>query len=221
MQPNERDLIGSLFQRLSTTAQQNPQRDREAEEFINQQTRNIPGATYYMAQTIIGQKMALKKAEERIAELERRAGIQPGSPQSMFGQQPYGQPGYGQPGYGQPGYGQPGYGQPGYGYNQPGYGYGYNQPGYGYGSGGFGGGGFMSGVAATALGVGGGLLLGAVAFEAVDAIGDLFEPDIPADMGNFVEANSFDAGTGGFEEPAGGGGFLDGAGDFGGGGDEW
>jgi hypothetical protein len=176
MNVTERDLIERLFQKINQTAAQAGPRDPQAEQLINQQMQRIPGAAYYMAQTIVAQRQAMKQAEAQIADLESRLGLQPGSPQSFLGQGPQYAPGYDGPGY-----------PPAYGYQQPYYG------GGGFGGGGFGGGGFLAGAAQAALGIAGGVVLANVAMSLFDGIGagvgDLFN-DASNAMDNF--GNSFD-----------------------------
>jgi hypothetical protein len=70
MTPEERDLVGGLFQRLREA--DTAPKDREAEEFIRCQTAELPAAPYLMAQTILVQEHALQNAQARIAELERQ-----------------------------------------------------------------------------------------------------------------------------------------------------
>jgi hypothetical protein len=214
MNATERDLIERLFQKINQTATQAGPRDPEAEQLINQHLQRIPGAAYYMAQTIVAQRQAMKQAEARIAQLESQLGVQPGSQQSFLGQRPQYTPGYGGPGY-----------PPPYGYQQP----------Y-YGGGGFGGGGFLAGAAQTALGIAGGVLLANAAmslFDGIgDGIGDLFNDTSNAgnnvssfdyqnaDPGSFSNVDpasmaDFDPGNAGEES----GGLFDGGGDVGG--DEW
>jgi hypothetical protein len=210
MNSTERDLIERLFQKINQTAAQAGPRDPQAEQLISQQMQRIPGAAYYMAQTIVAQRQAMKQAEARIAELESRMGVQPGSQQSFLGQGPQYTPGYGGPGY-----------PPQYGYQQPYYG--------------GGGGGFLAGAAQAALGIAGGVLLANVAmslFDGIgDGIGDLFNDASSAvdnfssfdyqnlDPGSFSNVDpsnmtDFDPGNAGDA----GGGFFDG-GDLGG--EEW
>lgn len=74
MQREEKQLIDALFQKISLTSAQSGPRDPEAEALINQHLRRLPGAAYYLAQTIIIQRQALKNAEAQIAELQRRGG---------------------------------------------------------------------------------------------------------------------------------------------------
>lgn len=74
MQHEEKQLIDALFQKISQTSAQSGPRDPDAEALINQHLRRIPGAAYYLAQTLIIQRQALKNAEAQIAELQRRGG---------------------------------------------------------------------------------------------------------------------------------------------------
>lgn len=70
MSPEERQLLTTLFDRVRT-ASATP-RDREAEAFIDQATRQQPYATYYLAQAVIVQEKGLEAAANRIRELEDR-----------------------------------------------------------------------------------------------------------------------------------------------------
>lgn len=66
MTPQERQLIESLVQRLTQAAPQAGPRDPEAEAFIQQRFRSLPGAAYYMTQTLLVQERALREAEARL-----------------------------------------------------------------------------------------------------------------------------------------------------------
>ncbi len=72
MQQQERDLISGLFDRLKPFELQS--RDGEAESFIKGLAAQQPAATYLLVQTVLVQEQALKAAQERIAELEAKAG---------------------------------------------------------------------------------------------------------------------------------------------------
>src|SRR3954466_3303798 len=173
MTPQERQLIDDLFERLAKL--ESAKRDPEAMSAIMQGLRNAPNAVYALVQTALVQDEALKRADQRIQELEAGAGQQAQSGgfldsmrDAIFGQnQPHGsvptvrppdRGGGSRPAWntGQvlqqqnqaPGsYNQPAYGQP-YGGAQP-------QPSA------FGGGGgsFLGTAAAAAAGVVGGSLL--------------------------------------------------------------
>src|SRR5690348_3465540 len=185
MTPQERQLIDELFDRLAKV--ESAPRDAEAMSAIMQGLRNAPNAIYPLVQTVLLQDEALRRAAERIQQLEQgqsreqgqSGGVLDSMRDKLFGQSspsrgsvpnvpppvPEGRPVWnsGQvlqqtPGQGQGQYEQ-GYGQ---GYGQGGYG----GPGYGpapYGGGPqspFGGGGsFLGTAAATAAGFVGGSLL--------------------------------------------------------------
>jgi len=68
MQPEERDLIVGLFDRLRPYESQ--PRDGEVERLIAERMARQPAAPYLLAQTVLVQEQALKAAQERIAELE-------------------------------------------------------------------------------------------------------------------------------------------------------
>lgn len=75
MQPEERDLIVGLFGRLKPFEAQ--PRDPEADRLIGSAIAGQPGAPYLLVQTVLVQEQALKAAQDRIAELEAKAGAAP------------------------------------------------------------------------------------------------------------------------------------------------
>lgn len=196
MTPQERQLVDALFDRLSKL--ENAPRDPDAIAAISDGLRKAPGAVYALVQTTLLQDEALKRAHDRIQELE--AAHAPEQPQSggfldtmrdtLFGaspprgsvpnvpprdSRPVWNSGQAMP-QAQPGYGQPPYGQA-YGQGQ-GYGQGYGAPPVGGG-----GGSFLGTAAAAAAGVvGGSLLLSSIrgmmgggshqAFGDTNALGD-------------------------------------------------
>ncbi|MBR0818408.1 DUF2076 domain-containing protein [Bradyrhizobium liaoningense] len=174
MTPQERQLVDELFDRLSKL--ENAPRDPDAIAAISDGLRKAPGAIYALVQTTLLQDEALKRAHNRIQELEaahapeqaQSGGFLDTMRDTLFG----GGPSRGsvpnvpprdarpvwnsgqamqqtQPGYGQPPYGQA-YGQ------APG-----QAPGQGYGAPPMAGGGgsFLGTAAAAAAGVVGGSLL--------------------------------------------------------------
>ena len=169
MTPEERQMLGGLFQRVNSAAA--TQRDPEAESFINDAVRTAPHAPYVLAQTVLVQQQALEAAANRISQLE--AAAQQGAGQSeehgsflgnlgksIFGSGPSAPPsrpdsappppprGYAPP-PAQGGYSPP----PPQGYPQ--------QPGpWGQPQASGGGGGFLQNAASTATGVAGGVVLG-------------------------------------------------------------
>ncbi|MCP1839294.1 hypothetical protein ACVIHI_007792 [Bradyrhizobium sp. USDA 4524] len=190
MTPQERQLIDDLFDRLAKL--ENAPRDGEAMSAIMQGLRSAPNAVYALVQTALVQDEALKRAHDRIQELEAAVGQQQGAQQqgggfldsmrdAIFGgqgQQHGSVPPVRAPDMGgrDPGSrpvwnsGQAmqqaggGYGQP---YGQPaqpyGQGYGGPQPPALGGAPGGGGGSFLGTAAAAAAGVvGGGLLLSSI-----------------------------------------------------------
>ena len=72
MHSQEHQLIESLFSRLKQAETQSGPRDAAAEQLINQQLRQQPGAPYYMAQAILIQEAAMKKLSDRVTELENQ-----------------------------------------------------------------------------------------------------------------------------------------------------
>ncbi len=75
MTPEERQLVTELFDRLATL--EDAQRDPEAERAIADGLRQAPNAPYALAQTVLVQDEALKRADARIRELEAELGISP------------------------------------------------------------------------------------------------------------------------------------------------
>jgi uncharacterized protein len=75
MQSEERELITGLFGRLQPFESQ--PRDGEADALIKDFTARQPAAPYLLVQTVLVQEQALKAAQERIAELEAKAGGAP------------------------------------------------------------------------------------------------------------------------------------------------
>jgi hypothetical protein len=172
MTPQERQLVDDLFDRLSQT--ESAPRDPDAVAAIAQGLRKAPNAVYALVQTVLVQDEALRRANDRIQELE---GSNPPQPQqggsfldsvrdTLFGSsqprssvpnvpppetgsRPVWNSGQAMQQAGYPGrYDQPPYGQQPYGGVQPGMG---------------GGGSFLGTAAATAAGmVGGSLLLNSI-----------------------------------------------------------
>jgi hypothetical protein len=68
MTPEERQLLGGLFQRVASTAA--TPRDAEAEAFITDAIRAQPHAPYALAQTVLVQRQALEAAAKRLQDLE-------------------------------------------------------------------------------------------------------------------------------------------------------
>ncbi|MEY9182138.1 hypothetical protein ABIG06_003743 [Bradyrhizobium sp. USDA 326] len=170
MTPQERQLVDDLFDRLSKL--ENAPRDPDAVAAISDGLRKAPGAVYALVQTTLLQDEALKRAHDRIQQLEAAQAPEPAQSggfldtmrDTLFGgspsrgsvpnvppreQRPVWNTGQAmqqsQPGYGAPPYGQA-YGQ------GPG-------PGYGAPPVGGGGGSFLGTAAAAAAGVVGGSLL--------------------------------------------------------------
>jgi len=80
MSPEERQLLTELFDRVRSASAS--QRDPEAEAFIAEQIRAQPYAPYLMAQAVIVQEEALKKAAARIDELEHAQSQSHSAPQA-------------------------------------------------------------------------------------------------------------------------------------------
>jgi uncharacterized protein len=180
MTPQERQMIDDLFDRLARV--ENAPRDPDAAAAIAQGLRKAPNAVYALVQTVLVQDEALKRANDRIQELEaasapaqsQSGGFLDSMRETIFGQsQPRGSvPNVRPPEVGSrpiwnsgqvmqqaqaPGqYDQRPYGQPSY--SQPSY----SQP-FGAAQAPTGGGSFLGTAAAAAAGVvGGSLLLGGI-----------------------------------------------------------
>lgn len=70
MDRNDRKAIEALFDKLATVERQSIPRDGESEALIRDKIARLPGAPYYMAQTIVVQEQALAASGARLAELE-------------------------------------------------------------------------------------------------------------------------------------------------------
>jgi uncharacterized protein len=62
MDTNDRQAISGLFGKLAQVERQMPDRDVEAERFIADAISRQPGAPYYMAQTVVVQEQADRRA---------------------------------------------------------------------------------------------------------------------------------------------------------------
>ena len=83
MTPDERQMLGGLFDRVNTAGSQ--ARDPQAEAFINDAVRSAPFAPYVLSQTVLVQQQALEAAAHRIAELEAAAHEADGRQQGQGG----------------------------------------------------------------------------------------------------------------------------------------
>src|ERR1700716_2818664 len=72
MTPQERQLVDDLFDRLSKV--ETAPRDPDAVAAVAQGLRRAPNATYALVQTVLLQDEALKRAHDRIQELEGHGG---------------------------------------------------------------------------------------------------------------------------------------------------
>lgn len=68
MNPDERQLISGLFERMRSVG--TPDKDRDAETLINQSVRANPEAPYMLVQSVLVQEQALQAANNRVLELE-------------------------------------------------------------------------------------------------------------------------------------------------------
>ena len=71
MTPEERQLIGGLFEKLREAAA-GQERDAEVEAFINNAIKAQPYAPYIMAQTVIVMEETVKGSIQKIEELEAK-----------------------------------------------------------------------------------------------------------------------------------------------------
>lgn len=70
MNPEERQMISGLFDRMR---QQGPvEKDRDADALIRDSVRQMPDAPYMMVQTVLVQEMALQNSQAQIEALEDR-----------------------------------------------------------------------------------------------------------------------------------------------------
>jgi len=83
MNPSERDLILSVFDRLARLA--GGAKDREAEALIAERMRAVPDAAYNLVEAVVVQEMTLKENETRIRELERQLAAGPQNQQPQGG----------------------------------------------------------------------------------------------------------------------------------------
>lgn len=70
MNPEERQMITGLFDRMRQ--QGSVDKDRDAEALIRDTVRQMPDASYIMVQTVLVQEMALGNAQQQIEQLEDR-----------------------------------------------------------------------------------------------------------------------------------------------------
>ena len=80
MTPDEKKMIGELFERIAKNQEPAAQKDREAEAFIRDAVARDAGAAYTLTQMALVQEHALKLADERIRELEAKLGPVGGAP---------------------------------------------------------------------------------------------------------------------------------------------
>jgi len=210
MTPQERQLVDDLFERLARL--ESAPRDPDAAAAIAQGLRIAPNAVYGLVQTVLVQDEALKRAHDRIQELEadhapdgeRGGGFLDSMRDAIFGQQPSAArgsvPNVPPPGGGRPAWntGQvlgpqsaPPYGQPQAPYGQP-------QGQYG---------GPFGGASASPFGGGGGSFLGTAAAAAAGVVGgSLLLSSIRGMMGGGSHQSLADEGGlgGGTQSPWGG-----------------
>lgn len=76
MTPAERQLVENLFDRIGRLGPVD--KDREAEQLIQEAVREMPDAPYLLVQSVLVQEEALRQADARIRELETRSRNQTG-----------------------------------------------------------------------------------------------------------------------------------------------
>ena len=80
MNKQEQQIINGLFQHLQSAEANSGPRDPAAERLLTAHLQRQPAAPYYMAQTILAQQAALKKAQSQLQATGRS-----GSPQQKSG----------------------------------------------------------------------------------------------------------------------------------------
>jgi hypothetical protein len=70
MNPDERQLISGLFDRMRQQGQLD--KDRDADALIRDMVRQMPDAPYMLVQSVLVQEMALQNAQQQIQDLEDR-----------------------------------------------------------------------------------------------------------------------------------------------------
>ncbi len=80
MTPDEKKMIGDLFERIARNQEPAAQKDREADTLIRDAIARDPGAAYTLTQMALVQEHALKLADERIRELEAKVGPETAEP---------------------------------------------------------------------------------------------------------------------------------------------
>ena len=75
MDKNEQRIINGLFRHLQSAEANGGPRDPAAERLLEAHLQRQPAAPYYMAQTILAQQAALKKAQSQLAS-SRPSGTQ-------------------------------------------------------------------------------------------------------------------------------------------------
>ncbi|WP_058556977.1 DUF2076 domain-containing protein [Thiohalocapsa sp. ML1] len=77
MNPQERDMIEGLFQRLQQAETGAGPRDGEAEALIRERMAAQPAAAYLLAQVVLVQEQGLRNLQTRLEELEREVAARP------------------------------------------------------------------------------------------------------------------------------------------------
>ncbi|RJO69163.1 DUF2076 family protein [Nocardia panacis] len=75
--PQEQQALDTLFQKLAQHSTQSGPRDPAMESLIQQRVQQTPGATYAMAQLLIGQEQAITQLRQQVAQLQQQLAQQP------------------------------------------------------------------------------------------------------------------------------------------------
>jgi len=192
MNPQEREVIDGLFQKLGQAEQQAGPCEPVAEAHIRSHIANQPAAPYLMAQTIVAQEQALEAAQTRLAALENQLKQRPaggGFLSGLFGNSAGDRDAGDAQAATRP---QAAASPQGASPQSFGRSMGQARPGRG--------GGFLAGAAQTALGVTGGVLLGSMlgnAFGGGEA--EAAQPAEPAQPAEAENAAAEDMGDGGMD----------------------
>src|SRR4051794_26600399 len=84
MEPQERDLIVTLLDRIKAAAGQ--PKDFEADALIRRAVAQQPDAPYYLVQIVLIQQLSLQQTQDRINDLEQQvATVRPSQSSSFLG----------------------------------------------------------------------------------------------------------------------------------------
>ncbi|WP_343128733.1 DUF2076 domain-containing protein [Buchnera aphidicola (Kurisakia onigurumii)] len=71
MKLNEKTLLENLFDRLKDTEKQFPDRNKEAEDLINNFLKQYPNSPYYIIQTVLVQESVINNLNDKVIKLEK------------------------------------------------------------------------------------------------------------------------------------------------------